>query len=123
MTRRKHFKPTDLIIPAAALVLAAFIYFAGYNTEKTGTALIIIDGETVETIDLATAQNEILFFGDVTVEIRNSTIAIVDSPCFGKDCVKTGFISKPGEMSVCLPEKTLIKISGTDKNAPDVISF
>lgn len=116
------FSKWDIIIPLVALVVAGILFINGRNTD-TGTAEITVDGVKVYTADLTQEKDKILEFGEITVEIRDGEIGIVSSPCIGKDCIKTGFISHPGETIVCIPEKTVIKIIGQSKNSPDAISY
>ena len=40
-----------------------------------------------------------------------------------KECVKSGWISQPGEMIVCLPFKLIININGQKNNGIDAGTF
>lgn len=112
----------DFLIPAAALAVALLL-FAFLRSEDTGRAEIIIDGQTVYSADLSSEEDKTLNFGEIGIEIRNGEIGFVSSPCAGRDCIRTGFISHPGEAAVCIPEKAVIRITGRSKSAPDAISY
>lgn len=63
------------------------------SIEKNG--LLEIDGKSGKTI----------------VEIQGKKVRIKKSSCPNQICVKTGWISKPGDTIICLPNKIIIKIS------------
>ena len=42
------------------------------------------------------------------------SIGIIDADCRDKICIKSGFISKPGQLSVCLPHKLMVEIKSND---------
>ena len=48
------------------------------------------------------------------MKLKMHSIAIIDSDCPDKICIKSGFISKPGELLVCLPHKLMIEIKSND---------
>ena len=39
-------------------------------------------------------------------------IAVVDADCPDRDCVKRGWLRRPGDSAVCLPNRLVIRISG-----------
>ena len=49
-----------------------------------------------------------------------------DADCPDKDCVNQGWISRPGQMIVCLPNRLVIKIESdklTQEEDVDAVSF
>lgn len=50
------------------------------------------------------------------VEIGDESVKVVDADCPDKIDVKQGSISKIGETIVCLPNKLVIEIKGSEKN-------
>jgi hypothetical protein len=44
------------------------------------------------------------------LRIHDGGIEMIDSDCRNNICINTGFVSKPGEMIVCLPHKVLVQI-------------
>lgn len=59
------------------------------------------------------------------VKIHDSGVEITEASCPDKVCIKSGFISKPSESIVCLPNKVNIKIITHNKdkqeNEEDII--
>ncbi len=48
----------------------------------------------------------------LVISVEKGRIRFEEADCPDKLCVKTGWISKPGDTSVCLPGRTIIKIKG-----------
>ncbi|MCK5842735.1 MAG: NusG domain II-containing protein, partial [Candidatus Sabulitectum sp.] len=48
--------------------------------------------------------------------------AITQSDCHYQQCVHTGFIDTPGQMSACMPNGVWIEILGSEK-ITDVVSY
>lgn len=111
-------KPADFIIFALPLLIAAVciaVFSGAADNNDMRMAKIILDGKTVRTVALNTAKNQMidlhLEYGNI-IEVRDGSIGIISADCPDKTCVKTGFISRPGQISVCVPSKLIIKIEG-----------
>ncbi|AEY66071.1 NusG domain II-containing protein [Clostridium sp. BNL1100] len=50
-----------------------------------------------------------------TIVAEKNRICFLESDCPDKVCVKTGWLTHPGEIAVCLPNKIIIKLE-QDKN-------
>jgi len=55
------------------------------------------------------------------VEVNNDQIRIKGSNCPQQICVNRGYISKPGEIIICLPHKMIIEIESTNGEEKDLI--
>ena len=51
---------------------------------------------------------------NVVFEVKDGKIRIAESDCPDKICVHTGFIKKPMQTSVCLPNAVSVRIVGGD---------
>ncbi len=114
-------KKGDIILVAviAALVIAGF---AGYNfykgTHRDGRKIAVIkkNNETVRVIDLDKVENpeRITIEGKYTdiILVEKGRIRFEDANCPDLVCVKTGWLSKNGDLAVCLPNQTIVKIEG-----------
>ena len=58
-------------------------------------------------------------FGYNLIEIGDGEVRVIDADCPDKLDVKQGFISKPGQVIVCLPNRLVIEIIGID-NEEDI---
>lgn len=56
------------------------------------------------------------------VEVRPGSIGIVSADCPDKLCVHQGFISNSGLPIVCLPNRLVIRLRGTDAETIDTIA-
>ncbi|WP_069649218.1 NusG domain II-containing protein [Caloranaerobacter ferrireducens] len=72
-----------------------------------------------KTIDIRTQ------YGYNKIEIGDGKVRVIDADCPDKLDVKQGWISKPGEIIVCLPHKLTIEIVGENKedNKIDDVSY
>ncbi|MEA2094222.1 MAG: NusG domain II-containing protein [Pseudomonadota bacterium] len=60
--------------------------------------------------------------GDSTVEIRDKQVRFLSSPCAGKVCIHSGWLSAAGELAACLPNRISIQLLGTHPRF-DAINF
>lgn len=117
----KLFKKGDLVVIIAVILAALiFAYFSASGKEKP-VAVISVDGNTVETVELysLTEKREIDIGGEYNIKIiaENGGIRFEHSDCKDKLCINTGTLKKGGDVAVCLPAKTVITVTGTDVDA------
>ncbi len=101
---------------AAAIVLvactgASFVVFSG---SEGSLVLVDVAGKTVEKLDLhenrdVTVRGE---FGIMHIEVRQGKVRVADADCPNRICVRTGWRSREGEVIVCVPNKTVVRIVG-----------
>lgn len=74
---------------------------------------IVADGEVVERIDLASAEDRVFRVesggGWNEIAIRDGEISVTDADCPDKTCVKTGVLRSEYVPIVCLPHKLIIR--------------
>ncbi len=64
--------------------------------------------------------------GETSIEIVGGKVHVHDSDCRNKVCISAGWISRPGQWIVCLPNNVFIMIEGrltTDEGGVDEIAF
>ena len=126
------FKKWDIIIIVVLICLSfipELIFGVIMGKNYNGTyAEITLDGKPYKKILLSEHIGEEQIdvkteYGYNIIEIKDQSIAIIDADCRDKICIKSGFISKPGQLLVCLPHKLMIEIKSndTEKNV-DVIT-
>lgn len=54
------------------------------------------------------------------VEIQKGRIRFKDANCSDKVCVRSGWLSRKGDMSICLPHRMAIKILGKKEDLDEV---
>lgn len=119
----------DLFILAAIVALAFGALFFGVGSKTAAgdeTALIYQDGKLVQSIrlDKVADSREIQLDGPAanTLLVEKGRIRYEHSDCPDKTCVHTGWLSRPGQLAACLPNRTYIKIVGNqDADGEDVV--
>ncbi len=78
-------------------------------------AVVEMDGRRIKELDLA--ENRVLELktpaGRMKIEVKEGKIRVIESSCRNKICVRTGFISRPHEKIVCIPNRVIISVEGT----------
>lgn len=120
--RKAGLKIGDVII-IGILIISSFIPLFVFSLEKknnstedaTKYAIVRIDGEEVDRFDLDTINHKIVKYypskGQYNiVEIEDGRIRVKEDNSPDQIAVKTGWISKSGQTSVCLPHKLVISV-------------
>ena len=116
--KTKLFKKGDIAVILVILVAAALFWF--FRTQQTDCleAVITVNGETVETIDLSTVKEKRIIELDtdpkVVIAAENGAIYFESAECDDKLCINCGKLSRKGDTAVCLPAKTVVTVSGSD---------
>lgn len=116
------FKPLDGLL-IAFLLAVAFLWSRcdrDFDSESEPTELRIVTSAGDDTISLF--KDTLIVKDHLTIEIRNLHAAITQSDCPTGQCVQTGFIGSPGQISACMPNETWIEILGSEKTT-DVVSY
>ncbi|HAZ22461.1 MAG TPA: hypothetical protein DHD79_07815 [Firmicutes bacterium] len=113
------------LIAAVALIGAILLGIFFVMTRLHGTtaqnATVTVQGETVLRLDISGAECEHVLSGvGMKLQYGGGRIRVIHSDCPEQVCVQTGWISNPGQSIVCLPNQTMIKLSG--EGGPDAIS-
>lgn len=105
-------------------ITLAVTYFLYHTQKENPTARIYIDGNCVQSIDLASAEDGYFVieteYGSNTVAIASHKICVSNADCPCRTCVKTGWISDGTIPIVCLPHHLVVKIESAGKNADTV---
>ena len=120
---KRLLRPADLIGAAVLLALAGVLWLF-FGNRPGVTAQVIYDKEVVYTIDLSgvTEPYELRLDSGVTVAVEPGAISFAASDCANQLCVHTGKLTRAGESAACLPNKTLIRVTGRDRRAPDALT-
>lgn len=116
-------KSKDLILVAILLLVALILYFSD-SDEKGQIATVTSDGEVVTVIDLTSAEDEIITVNNTVIQIKNGTVAVIDSDCDDKTCIKTGVLKNNGDVCACVPNKVAVVVSGENsKQDFDAVAY
>ena len=122
-------KKKDFILIFIILLIVVVSFGTNHFTNaKSGKQIeIYVDNELYKTYDIDD-EDEIKIESEEgynVVKIHNHGAQITEASCPDKVCIHEGFITKPSESIVCLPNKVHIKIITDDTNnygEEDIIS-
>lgn len=116
-----------LIIIIIIISFVSFIYINNSEFKKSENKYISIqvNGEEVKKITFGVNMvgKKIPInteFGYNLIEIGDGKVRVIEADCPDKLDVKQGWISKPGETIVCLPNKLVIEINGSGRTDDDI---
>ena len=124
---RRWWAPGDVVVVLAVLALSVFLVVQGVADAGADSRLevsVSANGEEVLVRPLGEDTFELTvpgYAGDSYLEISGGRVRMVDSACPDKLCVRTGWISRPGESIVCLPNRVVIEIK-SGEGGPDVVN-
>jgi hypothetical protein len=102
------------VIALVLLLSGAAIFWNKMAGRESGTkpavAVIYVNDEIVNKMDLNNDKSLDLLNGKVRIEVKASRIRVARSDCPKQICVNTGWIKSPGEVIVCVPYRVLIEI-------------
>lgn len=136
MKKEKLFTKADAVLLVVLLVLGlGSPLLLQKKPSENAKVMIYCEGELMESWDLdqdtafgfIAAKNEnekntilnLTFLSSIHepsefdnyIVVENGTVEVTYANCHGKDCVRTGKISREGQVIACLPHKLLITIS------------
>ena len=116
---RLGFKMTagDWLVLGIALLLVVTAYSSFWGSSLYGNqAAIFVEGKHKSSIDLY--ENRLFKIkgklGESELQVMDGKIRFLSSPCDGKQCVYTGWISQSGEIAACVPNGVSVRILGPD---------
>ena len=109
-----------LILALLCLVSAAFLLLRPKGALR---AEIWLDGELVETVDLAalTEEREIRVGEHVTVLAAPGRVRVKHSDCPDKLCEHMGWSSSPAKPLICLPNRVTVAVTGGREESDAVL--
>ncbi|AGK99895.1 NusG domain II-containing protein [Desulfoscipio gibsoniae] len=109
-------------ITLGLLLLTLVSIAVGYilNQREPGDNLVLEiyqDGDLVQQIDLSVVRNDQIKITSKdghfnTVEIKDGQVRVKEADCPNQICVKTGWLSRPGQTSFCAPNRLMVTIKG-----------
>ena len=121
---REFFKPGDwltLLLGGAVVTSLAMHFWSGAQGD---TLLVRAQGKLVEEASLSTARTLTVAgpLGNTLIEIQPGRARIARDPSPRQLCVKQGWLSRAGEVALCLPNQVSVEIRGAVRTY-DSIAF
>lgn len=122
---RLKLRAGDFLIILVIVLAAVIMTLSFYEKETLAKVAIISQNNTVlDTVRLDRLSEHYTYNyqGEYpgTIEAENGKIHFSHAQCPDQVCVQTGWISRPGQIAVCLPAGIIIKIEG-DETDVDII--
>jgi len=116
----------DKILAFGLVAVASFFFVRLFFISSEGSEVLIRVGNSpVQRVSLK-MDRKIEIKGEkgkAIIEIKDGRVRVVESSCLQKTCVNTGWINKPGQNIICLPNKVLITIEGKESPKIDAVSY
>jgi hypothetical protein len=123
---RTRFTRYDKFLIIGLLIVALLgLCVVRYRAGGTDTVVVQVDGEEVIRASLADDRRFSVDgpLGRTEIEIKDKRVRVIDSPCSRKICVHTGWIGKPYQTIICIPNRVVIRLlSSDDKDKLDAIT-
>jgi hypothetical protein len=120
----KRLLAGDALVVAALAVSLWAVLGPGEARGRAAVAEVTVNGRPALTVDLARdGSSEVRGpLGVTRLEVRGARIRVVSSPCPRQICRHGGWIGRPGETIVCLPNRVVVRIPGELPGAPDALA-
>jgi len=128
--KRKLLTRFDFIFVILIIILTLFI-FIQQNNDDSGDiiAQISVGGNVIQTINLSQPLFSNGWTGNipelehVIFHIEDEQIRILQIDCALGVCMRRGFISRPGQINICLPNRLSIRILNRSHPDVDIIAW
>ena len=116
---RSRMKWGDFVIIGAVLALAGAMlaFFALRASGDTLYAEVWQDDRLVERVELTDTTDRTIDLDGHNVIVLSGKTAVMQSAV----CVRTGRLTRAGQVAVCLPHRVILKLTGTSTDGIDAI--
>lgn len=123
---KKRFGKNDIILIGILLTAALIVFFVGnhFFQEDGARVQVTVDGEVYGTYSLAEDRTVPIKMDEKTtniLQIEKGKAVMMTADCPDQLCVHQQAISKEGQTIVCLPNKVVAEVIGTEENDLDSV--
>ena len=118
-------KRNDVILIVVIIFLCLGVVAFQKLTQKEGSRVVItVNGEVYDTLEL---QEDTVYTVKIkdsynTFQIKDGYVDMIDASCPDQLCVRQADIHYNHETIVCLPNRVVIEVMGTQENDVDMIA-
>ena len=125
MRQRKFLVFRDIVFfSCLALGLAAVSWLTRQGAAGEKYAEITVDGLVTETIPLdQEGTRSPAGRPGIRISVRGGKVGFVHSDCPDKICVHSGFLSIPGQVAVCLPNRVVLRVASRGASEIDSVAY
>ena len=126
MMRKLNIKPLlgDWLVIIISLVAVIFMFQLFWSTEQ-GSKLKIRQGDKIiGTYDLNQSRDLHIHgaLGDSLISIVQGKVRFKQSPCRNQYCVHQGWLSRAGQVAICIPNQISLQLIGA-KSSYDSLNY
>lgn len=116
---KKRAVKGDLLVVLAVLLLAGVLtLFLLPRQEQALSVHVAQDGRELFSCSLSEVDEPFLYTveGDypLVLEITGQGVRVAETACPGQDCLHTGTVTDAGRRIICLPNRLVVTLTGTD---------
>ena len=118
-------RPGDILVLALAAAVVGTAYGTFWTERTPGQSVVItVSGTPVDEHSLSEPATIAVegAIGTSHLEIAEGRVRFTDSPCNGRYCVHSGWLSKSGQVAACLPNGVVVEVLGGEREY-DAISL
>lgn len=116
LSHKYGLRPGDFVIIFLVLLLALAIFLPfALAPAKSLICEITQDGKVIKQVRLGAGyEDTITIEGAVTnvIEITENSVYFSQSDCPDQVCVRTGKLTRAGQLAVCLPNRVIVRLIG-----------
>ena len=124
---KKLIRPLDIVLIAVLLLGGIGFHFYSKSTTSGATAVIHIDGEVFETIELEKVEESyelaLPCSPEATLYIEKGCVSFKEAHCPDKLCVSTGKLRHKGDTAACLPAGVVVTIENGEESEIDALVY
>ncbi|MBQ3161491.1 MAG: NusG domain II-containing protein [Oscillospiraceae bacterium] len=119
---RKVINKRDTIIIVLIIISALACLFIPKLTDRGGYAVLKCGDEVAARLALDQS-GDYTFpeFEGMVFTVADGAISVTESSCGDHTCIRTGAISRSGEVIVCVPNKAAVTIESKEQSDLDVV--
>jgi len=111
------WKPGDVLTAILIAVFGLYVLWSQNSAHKSATKVLISRGGTQISgffLDKDSHVDLKEFGVNMVVEVRNGRVRVASSDCKQQVCVRHGWIDRPHEAILCLPNQITVELVGED---------
>ncbi len=114
----------DLLVIIASVVLIIFMFQQFWSFEQASKLKIRQGNKIIGTYDLNQTRDLHIHgaIGDSLISIQQGKVRFKQSPCHNQYCVHQGWLSRAGQVAICLPNQVSLLLMGA-KNTYDSLNY
>ena len=117
---RNKLKFGDFIIIGVVLVMAGALTF--HSSGDKLYAEVWQNDQLIERVALTDSTDKTIDLdGHNVIVLHGKTAEIQSADCPDQVCVRTGRLTRAGQVAVCLPNRVILKLTGTSTDGIDAI--